>query len=247
GQSTTSGGKPCRELSRRSLHWGRSVLHDESEADALSWPAFVRETTVKGCADSFLTKKLRFVPPSLRARTSKLASSSAVLAQRDRGVLQVGIHCCQDSTFRELIRRLRNGDRVADLQCDVHWFAGFQRHLLLAGLDDQRILGVVAQMEAHHLLVFSHLREYGRMQCGQRCSVDALASHQYTSQHHGASHNFTDHFSTSSRSVKFCAQTLGHGSENYAHSSIRSRIEMVPQVHELLTIFVTSIRTFVTD
>src|SRR6185437_9969446 len=69
-------------------------------------------------------------------------------------------------------------------------------------LHNHRFLGVVAQMKLHHLLVASHLCVYGYTQRGQWCSVNALASHQYSSQHHGASHNTTDHISTSSRSVK---------------------------------------------
>jgi hypothetical protein len=47
--------------------------------------------------------------------------------------------------------------------------------------------------------------------------------------------------------LKYCAQALGHGSEYHAHSSIRMRRRMVPRVHKMLTIFVTAIRTFVTD
>ena len=52
GESATAGGQPGRELPRRSLHRGRGLLHDECEADAVSWPALLHEAAAEDCAST---------------------------------------------------------------------------------------------------------------------------------------------------------------------------------------------------
>src|ERR1700756_3042387 len=62
GEPATARGQSDRELPRRSLHRGGSVLHDESEANAVSRSALLHEAVVKGCAST--RKKVRLASPS---------------------------------------------------------------------------------------------------------------------------------------------------------------------------------------